>query len=140
MALSLMTGANEKVVQFFSVFHDAGRHSEGRDPKHGPRGVALAEKYRHNHLSDLTDSEFALLVAACSLHTEAPTHEDITVQTCFDSDRLDLGRVRTIPNPKYLCTDAAKSDDMIAWALNLSQQHIIADNIVGQLALEASRQ
>lgn len=140
MTLAEQTGANERVVQLFSVFHDAGRHQEGRDPLHGPRGASLAGEYRYTHLSSLTDAEFDLLVAACSLHTSAQSHENITVQTCFDSDRLDLGRVKTIPNPKYLCTDAAKSHDLISWALNLGRHHIIADNIVGQLALESFRQ
>ena len=39
---------------------------------------------------------------------------DITVQCCWDADRLDLGRV--MPDPRRLCTDAAKSDKMRKWA------------------------
>lgn len=135
MTLALYTEANQRVVQLFSIFHDAGRHSEGRDPQHGPRGADLAELYRHTHLCDLTDEEFDLLHAACSGHTYEQTHEDVTVQTCFDADRLDLGRVGTIPDPQLLCTDAAKNDDMIEWALENSLRGRIADNIVGGYAL-----
>jgi hypothetical protein len=32
------------------------------------------------------DDDFSLLITACSLHTSARTHDDITVQACFDSD------------------------------------------------------
>ncbi|MBT5083254.1 MAG: hypothetical protein HOM62_22025 [Rhodospirillaceae bacterium] len=43
---------------------------------------------------------------------------DITVQTCWDADRLDLGRAGIVPDPRYLCTDAAKEPRMIEWAHN----------------------
>lgn len=130
MRLTRMTGANIKVVQLFSVFHDACRYNEGSDPQHGPRGADLATRFRYRHLYNLTDEEFNLLQTACRLHTHAITHDDITVQTCFDSDRLDLGRVGTIPDPKYLCTDAAKSPEMIAWALDRSEQGVFPDLFV----------
>jgi len=45
-----------------------------------------------------------------------PPKADITVQTCWDADRLDLGRVETTPKAEYLCTDAGKDPDMIEWA------------------------
>lgn len=131
MRLAQTTGANIRVVQLFSVFHDAGRHNEGSDPQHGARGADLAVRYRRRHLIDLTDDEFDLLNIACRLHTDAETHEDITVQTCFDSDRLDLGRVGTLPEPQYLCTDAAKSEQMIAWALDRSERGVVPDSIFG---------
>ena len=38
------------------------------------------------------------------------------MQTCWDADRLDLGRVGIVPNPRYLCTPAAKSPAVIDWA------------------------
>jgi uncharacterized protein len=48
---------------------------------------------------------------------------NITVQTCWDADRLDLGRVGTTPDPRYLCTAAAKQSDIIEWALRRSQRN-----------------
>ena len=42
------------------------------------------------------------------------TTGDITVQTCWDADRLDLGRVGVYPEPARLCTDAARR--LIKWA------------------------
>ncbi len=134
MKLADKTGANRKVVQLFSVFHDSQRYNESVDPDHGPRGAKLASQLRNAHLPSLTDREFDLLHAACCLHTKAASHKDITIQTCFDSDRLDLGRVGTIPKPQYLCTDAGKSEDMISWALKRSINCDIPDNIIGHHA------
>jgi uncharacterized protein len=67
------------------------------------------------------------------LHTKAATHDNITVQTCFDADRLDLGRVGKKPNAKFLCTDAAKSKEMIAWAYERSVKGVIPGNILGAM-------
>ena len=136
MKLSEQTGANRKVVQLFSVFHDSRRHNEHLDPKHGPRGAELATRLRDNHFHLLTDEEFDLLHQACSLHTKAATHDNITVQTCFDSDRLDLGRVGKMPKAKYLCTDAGKSQEMIAWAHQRSIDGYVPDNVLGMFVLQ----
>jgi uncharacterized protein len=39
-----------------------------------------------------------------------------TIQTCWDADRLDLGRVGITPHPSRLCTEAARRPEMIRWA------------------------
>jgi len=130
MRLSEHTGANIKVVQLFSVFHDSRRYNESKDDQHGPRGAELAVKLRENHF-ELSNEEFDLLYQACRLHTRAETHESITVQTCLDADRLDLGRVGILPEVKYLCTDAAKSQEMISWAYKRSLDGIIPDTVLG---------
>ena len=129
MRLSECTGANMKVIQLFSVFHDSRRYNENRDMQHGPRGAELAVKLRGNYF-ELSDKEFDLLYQACRLHTIAGNHESITVQTCFDADRLDLGRVGILPKAKYLCTDAAKTEEMIFWAHQRSLNGKIPDNIL----------
>ena len=54
--------------------------------------------------------------AACAGHTHEKTHADITIQTCWDADRLDLGRVGIRPDPTYLGTTAARRPDTISWA------------------------
>jgi uncharacterized protein len=41
--------------------------------------------------------------------------------TCWDSDRLDLGRVGIKPHPTRLCTDAAKDLEMIRLAYEASR-------------------
>ncbi len=42
------------------------------------------------------------------------------MRACWDSDRLDLGRVDVVPDPDYLCTDYARRPDVIAAALDMS--------------------
>ena len=78
-------------------------------------GADLAGALRAS-LFDLPDDKFELLHRACAGHTHERTHPDITIQTCWDSDRLDLGRVGIVPHPSRLCTDVAKSKEMIQWA------------------------
>lgn len=129
MKLCKQTGANRNVVKAFSIFHDSQRHNENIDPDHGPRGAELAVRLRQS--LQLTDEEFNLLHMACSLHTSAESHEDITLQTCFDSDRLDLGRVGIVPDPHLLCTGSAQSAKMIAWAYRRSQEGFVPDNPLG---------
>ena len=40
----------------------------------------------------------------------------MTIQTCWDADRLDLGRVGMMPDPRFLSTEIAKRRDTICWA------------------------
>ena len=53
---------------------------------------------------NFTDEEFALLEKACRLHTTKHRTGNITVDICFDADRLDLARVGLDPNPKLMAT------------------------------------
>ena len=96
------------VVSLFAVLHDSRRFNEGVDSDQGHRGAELAAQFRGN-LFELSDKEFDLLYSACDGHTHERTHPNITVQACFDSDRLDFGRVWVTPDPDRLCTEAAKS-------------------------------
>ncbi len=109
------TGARVAVVRLFALFHDSRRLNDGHDPEHGRRGAELAASLR-GKLFDLSDEDFALLAFACEHHTDGFTEGDITVQTCWDVDRLDLGRVGIKPDPRKLCTEIAKRSAIIEWA------------------------
>jgi len=111
-------GVNSRVVQLFSIFHDSKRENENQDRDHGKRGAKFTEKLRK--YCPLDDAEFELLTTACRLHTDTLEHENITVQACFDSDRLDLGRVGHYPDPDRLCTPIAKQPEIIEWAYQRS--------------------
>lgn len=115
LRLAEATGANIEVVQLFAVFHDSKREKETSDPNHGKRGADFASRLR-GHLFDLPDHEFRLLSRACAGHTREKDNPDITIQTCWDADRLDLGRVRVTPHPSRLCTATAKDPAMLKWA------------------------
>ena len=113
--LAEMTGADAEVVRLFAIFHDSRRLNEITDPQHGPRAADFAAELR-GQAFELPDHEFRLLHRACAGHTHERTHPDITIQTCWDSDRLDLGRVGVMPHPSRLCTEAARTREVLAWA------------------------
>ena len=107
LLLASRTGADVMVVRLFAVFHDCCRLNEGTDDGHGARGAAYAET-RRGKLYHLADEPFALLLEACIWHTDRDVSDDPTVGTCFDADRLDLGRVGMIPHPDYMSTEFGK--------------------------------
>lgn len=113
--LAERTGASRDVVELFAVFHDACRENDGDDPGHGARGAMLAERLRGSGF-DLSDEDFAHLRIACARHTDGKTDGDVTVRTCWDADRLDLGRVGIRPRSRYLCTGAGRDSRTREWA------------------------
>jgi uncharacterized protein len=113
--LAERTGADVEVVRLFAVLHDCRRVSEATDPDHGPRAAEYARSLR-GQLFDLPDHAFRLLHRACAGHTHERTHPDVTIQTCWDADRLDLGRVGITPHPSRLCTEVARRPETIRWA------------------------
>lgn len=113
--LAAITGADLRVVRLFAVLHDSRRESETTDPEHGPRAAEFAAELRGS-IFELEDDAFALLHRACAGHTHERNHPNVTIATCWDSDRLDLGRVGVLPHPSRLCTDAGRTREMIFWA------------------------
>ena len=105
--LQVQTGADGEVIELFAAFHDACRVNEWTDPGHGARGAKLAQRLR-GRLFDLSDAQFEKLHDACTWHTDQLFHDDPTIGTCWDADRLDLGRVGVSPAPECLNTDFAK--------------------------------
>ncbi len=95
---------NITVVRIFAYLHDKCRESDGEDIEHGKRAANMLPEIRYKLLKQLTDEEFALLSTACELHTTTLKTGNITIDTCFDADRLDLERVGIIPNPKRMAT------------------------------------
>ncbi|PYE51997.1 hypothetical protein [Deinococcus yavapaiensis] len=99
--------ADERVVRWFSIFHDCQRDNEYHDPQHGARGAARA---REMHAAlDLTSAQLDTLVYACTHHTDGTTSSDPTIGACWDADRLDLPRVGYTLDVRYLSTPAARA-------------------------------
>jgi uncharacterized protein len=117
--LAALTGATPLVVELFALFHDSRRENDGHDPHHGARAAEFARTLAG---SMLAPSDLELLATACRDHSKGFTEGDVTVTTCWDSDRLDLGRVGTKPRPHRLCTAAARDPAMIEWAYARSLQ------------------
>jgi uncharacterized protein len=119
LRLAADTGANPKVVELFAYLHDSRRLDEWEDDGHGARAAEFLRTLqgRFFHLDDV---ELELLSHACRHHSEGIMDGDVTVLTCWDADRLDLGRVGIEPNPRYLCTAAARRPEVLAWAYRRS--------------------
>lgn len=129
------TKANVEVVSLFAIFHDSRRVNECTDPQHGQRGADFAAEL-HGDLFRLDEHEFELLYRACVGHTHERTHPNVTIQTCWDADRLDLGRVGIQPHPSRLCTDVARRPDTIKWADGRAFFGIVPEFVTDEWGIE----
>ena len=107
LLLATRTGADITVVRLFALFHDACRVNEVTDDGHGVRGAQLAASLRGS-MFDIADEAFALLYRACAEHTDKQRSSDPTIGTCWDADRLDLGRVGILPDERFISTEFGK--------------------------------
>lgn len=122
LRLAPLTGANPRVIEYFAFLHDICRDNDDHDPWHGIRAAEFV-KTLHGVL-ELSTVEFDDLTTACAFHNDGyTTGYNTTILTCWDADRLDLGRVFIKHNPLYLCTDAARDPKMLAWAYQRSTAH-----------------
>ena len=96
---------NIKVVRFFAYLHDKCRIDNWKDIEHGVRAADMLLTIKDTILKDFTDEEFSLLERACRFHTTERRTGNPTIDVCFDADRLDLGRVGIVPNPKLMATE-----------------------------------
>ncbi len=119
LRLARLNGANPRVVELFAFLHDACRQHEGHDPGHGARAAALVAEH-NGRLFSLDPREARLLALACRDHSDGGTRADVTVQTCWDADRLDLGRVGIVPDPRRLGTRVARAPEIIEEAYERS--------------------
>ena len=84
-----------------------GAEQPGDDPGHGPRAAdTLATLI--GVLFTLDPERLALLEQAIRHHTDGATSTDPTIGTCWDADRLDLGRVGKRPEARFMSTGAGK--------------------------------
>ena len=105
LRLATETGADTTVVQLFALFHDSKRKHDGPDLEHGPRGAEFAKECFEQHRFDITQEQFDQLYHACMFHTIEPRSGDATIDTCYDADRLDLGRVGMTLDPNKMATE-----------------------------------
>jgi uncharacterized protein len=119
LRLAECTGARTDVITLFAFLHDSRRLHDGTDYGHGHLAADYAVELR-GRCFDIDDAGFSLLAAACRGHSDGLIEADLTVQTCWDADRLDLGRVGIRPDPHRLCTPAARNPELIEWAYRRS--------------------
>ena len=118
--LAEQTGADARIVELFAYLHDSRRLNDGWDRDHGRRAAELVRSLNGNLLA-LSEDELDSLTYACAYHTDGLVEAAVTVQTCWDADRLDLGRIGVRPEPRRLCTSAAQDPAVIEWAWSRSR-------------------
>ncbi len=121
LRLAEQNGANQQIVALFAFTHDMARENDGWDVIHGPRAAKRIRKELQGRFFTLPEDELAQLLQAVSQHTRGFMQASITVQTCWDADRLDLGRVGIIPKAERLCTPQARDPETLSWAIARSQ-------------------
>jgi uncharacterized protein len=111
------TGADLLVVELFAFLHDSQRENEWVDPHHGRRAAEYASSLNREYFG-LSGDQLDMLCLAMRGHSDGGIHPDPTIQTCWDADRLDLGRVGIKPKARFLSIAGAKHiDEAYAWSL-----------------------
>jgi uncharacterized protein len=100
MTIGTERSADLLVVELFAFLHDSQRHSDGGDHYHGRRGAEYARSLNTVYF-ELTAPRIDALCEAIEHHSGGKVHDHATIQTCWDADRLDLGRVSITPSPKF---------------------------------------
>lgn len=95
---------NINVVRLFAYLHDHKRLSDGWDLEHGQRAAENLDSIRQTLLIELTYEEFLMLKRACMEHTITESTGVLTIDACFDADRMDLPRVGYMPDPDRMAS------------------------------------
>jgi uncharacterized protein len=122
--IAVQSGADIEVVEHFSLLHDVQRQDEYRDTQHGNRAADFAASLIGDWVH-LNSTQMYQLTEACRYHSMGRLSKDVTIQTCWDADRLDLGRVGERPNPTYLGNKAARDLEFIKSALLRSKNRFV---------------
>ena len=106
------------VVELFAFLHDSCRLDDYRDPLHGERGAEFAYGV-NGQFFHLDRKQLDSLCFAIRHHSGGDVSMDPTIQSCWDADRLDLGRVGIIPSPRFLSNEAAQLiDEAFDWSIS----------------------
>jgi uncharacterized protein len=118
--LAKMSGADPEVLELFAYTHDLGRLRDDEDPEHGLRSAKIVEDLYKKGIIKISYKQYQQLVYACANHMITfASSSDVTIQACWDADRLDLWRANIEPNPEFLYTESAKQSATIIWAKSL---------------------
>lgn len=112
---------NLKVIELFALIHDSRRWNHLSDINHGLRAADFCNSLNGKWFA-ANETEMRLLRTACRYHSDGKLHPNLTVQTCWDADRLDLGRVDIEPDRTYLGAYSASRLDLVSSATERSKQ------------------
>lgn len=105
-------GADKKIISAFAFLHDIGKTVQFAEPGHGEKSVKIIKEIFKKEYLELNDEQYVKLLEAVSKHDKSDAKsDDITIQTCWDADRLDLPRVYILPDKNLLYTEVGKSEE-----------------------------
>ena len=113
-------GADIEVVEHFALLHDVMRKDEKLDILHGNRSAEFALSLSDSWIR-LNRVQMQQLTEACRDHSMGRLSKDLTIQVCWDADRLDLGRLNNKPNHTYLATKIARDQKFMKKAVERSK-------------------
>lgn len=107
---SNLTGEELAAVFCFAAIHDTQRQTEYHDPEHGERAaevmLAIATDQHQVVLGDFRER--------CRLalrdHDKGELSSDPLIGSCWDADRLTLGRVGIPPSIDFMSTDFVRGN------------------------------
>lgn len=116
LAIATERQADLLVVELFAFLHDSQRWSDHDDHAHGTRGADYARSLNQTYF-ELSASRMDMLCEAIRDHSGGKVHTSATIQSCWDGDRLDLGRVFITPSARFLSAEAEKYiDEAYRWS------------------------
>lgn len=104
--IAKINGADLKVVTLFAFLHDSQRENEYRDPEHGLRACYFFKNNLQYFVTNIV--QYHQLTTALTKHSDGRMSDEITIQTCWDADRLDLVRLGIHPDPRLLSKEAVQ--------------------------------
>ena len=120
-------GADIEVVEHFALVHDVMREDESLDLYHGPKAADFVKMIAGTWIR-LNEHQLHQLMNACRYHSVGRLDRDVTIQTCWDADRLDLGRVGITPKSLYLGSSLAKDHNFIEMACMRSKKRFVDED------------
>jgi len=103
---------NQDFVHHFAWLHDCCRENESIDPDHGSRAAKFAMTLYKKEIT-FPMKLFDRLLYSLTYHNKGMTSDDMLIGTCWDADRLELGRAGIYPDPRYMSTSIGKSEELI---------------------------
>ena len=126
--LAKENGADIQVVEHFALVHDISRINENYDAHHGEQAAKFVNSF--SKWLNLDEHQLYLLTEACKYHSAGRIIPNETIQTCWDADRLDLGRVGIKPKVAYLGTPLARDQKFLEQAYARSKMCFIKEGFL----------
>lgn len=89
--LAKQNGANMNVVILFAALHDSEK-KDTNNPEHGAMAAKKIGDFYHYLFYNLSSQEKESVKKACELHSTEIKTGDVTIDTCIDANRLEIGR------------------------------------------------